>query len=440
MEKASIKKVIWTDIRDKVILVNPRLAHIIDGVNPDHSLPLYVARYPYGSTIVNEGIFHAPEPNGNVVPIDDSRIDPKIREELTYSGTGIPAGVVLQHTMHEALVTCSQALPLGVVAPGSIFSLWKKFDSEPSFHPIHMFAITAGARFIFMVPNISNLISHKNLKRDFNLRMPPPKSLLEQWEIFKALAHHPTTKCDWAVELFFFSKKWFEKIKNDSAWQSLKLLMLEIIWKKSAYERNDTLYNLAFSRAQANRNLKPNPYLADTVKHLFMMSAGVVPGFSAAIDEMCAPNELLRKIYIESYGLTYNPTIFLPVHFDIGNKEKFIYYSMTLPTTLEFSPKSRKISSTINELSELKHVMHIYLDEIKNKKLKIEDTIIGKIADEVEFEFFHSKPDCHGEIKPTYKMTEGDPSLLYCSHNSKIKTFADSGTPIRGCVRIAAKR
>jgi hypothetical protein len=316
----------------------------------------------------------------------------------------------------------------------------KKLEENNSFHPVKMFTITAGARFICMLPNISDLSLHKNLKRDFNVRQAPPKTLLEQWEIFKTIAYHPLAHCNWAVELLFFSEKWFEKIKCDSAWRSLYLIMLEMAWKKSAYERNQMFYNLAFSRAQASRNLKPNPYLADTAKHLFMIASGIVPAFGVASNNLCAPVSLLQKVYLESYGIRgYIPTMFASKHFSSSNFYQPVYYSLTLPTTLEFSPKSRKISSTTQDLSELSHVMQIFIDEICGNRLKIEDTILGEVATNTEFEYFHSKPDRHGEIKLTRDMIKKDNLLIQYHKDASERMFADSGSLIRGCVQISKK-
>ena len=438
MEKASIKKVFWQDVREKVSQVNKPLADVIDEICPDNSFPLYLAKYPYGSTIVSEGTFYLPTDESKVIAIDNKIVDSQIKDDLTFIGPGIPAGVVLKNTIHEAVTTSHQILPLGVVSPGSIFALWKKLDADLSYHPINMFTLTAGARFIFMVPNISNLSLHKNLRRDFNINIAPPKNLLDQWEIFKAIVDCPNLKCDWETEVLFFSKKWFQKMEQDKAWQSFHLLLLETAWKRSAYERNVMFYDLAFSRVQEIRNLKPNPYIADTAKHLFMVAAGVVIAFAPAINDMSGPIALLQKVYLESYGVEYNPTIFVPAHFSLSKEGSPVYYSMPLPTTLEFAPKSRKVSSTMNDLSELMHVVKVFFDEIKNNRLKVKDTILGEIVEHVELEFFHNKPDRHNEIKLTTQMAVEDPNLLYCAIKTD-KKFADSGTPVRGCVRIANK-
>lgn len=439
MEIPAIKRQFWKDVSSKVANLNPRLAKIINEIDPGDELPVYIARYPYGSVIVKNGIFHIPYSEGQITPINDVTIDSNIQNDLTYRGIGLPAGIVLEHSIHEAVTTCRQLLPLGVVMPGSVFALWKKLDNEATYHPINMFTITSGARFIFMVPNISNLEYHRNLKRDFNLSLPPPNELTDHWRLFTAIINSPANRCKWSTELLFFSKNWFSKICTDKAWKDLYLYLLEIAWKKSAYDRNNMFYRLAFSRMQSSRNLKPNPYLTDTVKHIFMMAAGVLPGFSPVVDDMCAPNTVIQKAYIQSYGLKYTPTIFLPSHFTNHERSRPVYYSMHLPTMLEFSPKSRKITSTVSKLRELKYITEIFISEIKKKQLNIDNTIICKIAEEVKFDFFHNKPDHFDEIRLTAEMVHDDPSLLYCPGSISVRKFSDSGAAVRGCVRIANK-
>ncbi len=440
MEKATIEKTSWANVRKKVVAVNPQLAAIIDDINPGSEFSLYVAKYPYGSEIVHEGTFYVPDANGELLPLQDKGIDKKVREELDYAGNGLPAGVVLTRTLHESIATNDEILPLGVVSPGSIFALWKKLDPAISFHPVKMFTLTAGARFIFMLPNISDYSHHKNLKRDFNVRHSPPKNLLDQWEIFKTILNHPSADVDWSAELLFFSGKWFDTMKNDPAWRPLYLYMLEHAWKRSGFERNQMFYDLAFSRAQANRNLKPNPYLADTVKHLLMIASGTAAGFGVVCKDCSAPVSFLQKVYVESYGLrSYVPTFLAPQHFELHGEESPVYYSLTIPTTLEFSPKSRKISSTLHDLAELRHVTQVFMEEIRNGKLKVEDTTIGQIARDVAFDFFHSKPDRHGEIRLSSEMVDGDDRLMESDASLGKRKFADAGAFVRGCVRISHK-
>lgn len=437
MEKASIKKVTWKQIRKKVDKVNPILANTIDAIDPSDDFTLYHASYPYGSVIVEDGVFHIPLPDGKIVPSHDIQVDNQIKSDFNYPDRGIPPGVVLNNSYELFINAKGNVLPILVTQPGSIFALWKKLEFSSTFHPSNIFNITAGARSIFMLPNISDIALHKNLKRDFNIRQSPPKNLLDQWEIFKSIAHHPEAKCNWATELLFFPVKWLEKIKNDKSWQPLFLFLLQNVWNSCAYERNRVFYDFAISCAQANRNLKPNPYLSDTLRHLIMISLGTGVGFGIATNEMLAPIETIQKIYSDSYGVKrYAPTLMHPMHFSLFDFCNPVYYSLSLPTTLEFSPKSRKISSTLHDLSELKHILNIFLDEVRCGRLKIEETVIGKLATHLEFDFFHNKYDRHGEIRPTREMLVGDATLTKSLNK---REFAESGTFVRGCVRLSHK-
>lgn len=153
-----------------------------------------------------------------------------------------------------------------------------------------------------------------------------------------------------------------------------------------------------------------------------------------------APIESIQKVYLESYGLKkYAPIIFHPIHFSPFKKSDAVYYSLAYPTTLEFSPKSRKISSTLNDLSELKHILHIFLDEVRSGRLNIEETVMGKLANRINFDFFHNKNDKHGEIKSTNEIFKGDPLLLQGLNLYKKRKFPDCGTFIRGCIRLTYK-
>lgn len=64
MIKATLSKVYWKDMRKDVLNLNPNLGKIIDQINPNDSYPLYLASYPYGSVIVNEGVFNLPNSEG----------------------------------------------------------------------------------------------------------------------------------------------------------------------------------------------------------------------------------------------------------------------------------------------------------------------------------------------------------------------------------------
>ena len=92
------------------------------------------------------------------------------------------------------------------------------------------------------------------------------------------------------------------------------------------------------------RNLKPNPYLADTTQHLFNIAIGAAPGYTPAIDDEKLPLNILEKVFIESYGLAkYFPTFFHPSIIISKKKNTYLLFP-TIPSTHTFSPKSRVLA------------------------------------------------------------------------------------------------
>ncbi|MFT3742568.1 MAG: hypothetical protein QM752_07970 [Gammaproteobacteria bacterium] len=433
MQKASLQKIAWQDIRATISAINPELTAIIDALDPGPDLPLYRARYPYGSTVLKEGLFQIPTADGRVVPMADASIPDHVKINFAYAAHDIPGGIVLNHSLHSHINLESQILPLGIHQAGEVFALWRHLDPDTSFYPASLFSMTAGARFICLLPNISDRSLHKNLKTEFKIQHPPPQSLLEHWDIFKSLTEHVRSHCNWAVDCVFFTHSWFEKIKQDSAWRPFYLYLLKKAWEQSAYQRNHIFYEAVFSYLQAHKNLKPNPYLSSTVKQLFMIAAGAMPGYGVAVEETCAPIRLLQQIYLECYGLKYNPTIFLPMVFQ---NTQPVYYSLSLPSTLEFLPKSRKLSTTMQDLSELRHVTHSFMQAIKNGTVPVQHTAMEKVMNQMAFDFFHNKPDKQEEIQLTTAMPAGDVNLLVNLYDDQVRDFSASGTLIRGCVRI----
>lgn len=432
-----LQKLTWTDARERVAKVNLELADIIDELEPSNKFPIYIASYPYGSHIVEEGRFYLPRGDGKLAGISDSKFSDEIKADLGYADEGIPVGVILDRSMELFVKSSTRFFPWKLYSEGALFGLWRGLDVTPSYHPILLFNVSAGARTIFMLPNIGDATLHKNLKRDFNIHAPSPKTLLEQWNVFKEITQHPNLNCQWSTQLLLFSKKWLTKMQEDKAWSQLSRFFLNYSWQQTGYWRNQIFYDFAFSCAQANRNLKPNPYLADTAKHLLTMGLGAAPGFGVAVNDAAAPYKLLQKIYLESYGLKkYSPTIMHPIHFSTAFPHKAIYYSLQLPSAYEFSPKSRQLSSTLHDLSELKHIITVYLEELAKGKLKIEQTPMANLVNNAQFDYFHNKKDRHEEIRLTSEMPNEDPALLKCDVEEEQKDFADAGTFVRGCVRI----
>lgn len=430
----------WDKVRKQVTKINPQLATHIDNLNPGKELTLYLVSYPYGYPIEFDQ-FHYPTNRGNAVPLTDMTLPKSVRDDFAYAGTATPAGVVLHNVMELFIDAKEHIIPRKIFRPGDIFALWGHLDTSQTFHPSPLQQLIAGARSIFMIPNISDSTRHLRLKTYFNVQSLPPKDLRDQSDVFTSILNHHYAKCDWSVQLLLFSGNWIKRLQQeDLRYQQLYTFLLKYAWKDSAYWRNKMYYDFIFSAIQRKRNLRPDPYLLDTVKHLLTIAAGAIPGFGVAVTNEAAPIDLLQKIYVNYYGLKYTPTILHPTYFNWEKTgEKPVYYSFQYPTSIEFSPRSREPTNTLYELSQTKHILNVVIHEINQRKLKIEHGIIAKITNSTQFDFFHSKVDRHGDIQPTKTMPIEDPRLIQSKAPDVSSEFAATGTFVRGCVRLSQK-
>ncbi|MBS0358416.1 MAG: hypothetical protein JSS53_03985, partial [Proteobacteria bacterium] len=256
LHKPIIEKLIWDEVFQDVLAVNPELAYIVHILDPGNALPLYRVRYPYGSLIVNEGTFYIPNPKGELVPVGDCSISSEIQEAFGYSGDRIPLGIVLNKNVESFFNIEGSSFPWSLNEAGSVLG---KLDPTDKHYPARVFTISAGARSLFSIPNIGDATLHKNLKRDFNIQEPPPKNLFEQWNIFNKVLLHPEVKSGWITELIFFPVEWVKKIYHDKAWKQLQFYFLSYAWRQTGFFRNKLLCDFALSYIQHERNLKPNP-------------------------------------------------------------------------------------------------------------------------------------------------------------------------------------
>lgn len=430
----------WGEARSLVKEVNSLLAEVIDEINPPSNYYLYKVSYPFGAIIVKNGLFHLPY-KGKTIPVHNiAEIGDLEGEELVYPDCSLPTGIVLKNSFEVYIDTPKNTIPVITAGPGSKLALWRQLDSCHSFHPVNIFSVVAGARNLFMAPNISNAKYHKNLRRDCGVRQQAPQQLLDQQPIFKEIAEKCQSK--WSVELLLIPNYWLEKAKYDKDWQRLKLLLLDDAWTTSSYERNQIFFDFALSSIQASNNLKPNPYLLDTLKHLLAITLGALPAFTPLTDESQGPIRLIQEVYRDSYGLKdYNPTLFAPSHLDItsGQEPSILYYSLQYPTTLSFSPRSRKPNNTLSDLHELKFLMDHFLSALKSGQSHLEQTVVSSLTSLIEYNYFHNKPDRDNEITLADFMVKEDPRLIRSLSRNSNNQFASNGAFNRGCVQIKKK-
>lgn len=447
-EGKGLVKTSWNDIRNRVIKVAPEFAKIVDCLSPDNSFSLYLAYYPYGDLKGDTISPFMPKMNGGSYRLTDPDAPKDVVYQLGYGSNSSPFGMLLEKQL-EYFIDLKQlemTIPVQVLSPGSFFPLARILQSHSSrtYTPNGLLTVVSGVRSVFMLPKIGCAINHLTLRRNYNVQPQPPKSLYDHWQLFKEIANSSNTVAsDWRSCIVYFSEKWVDKIHNDNAWYPLKKFLLETAWKHFEYERNHMYYNIAYSLIQNARNLKPNPYLIDTACHLFAIALGAFPGYAPCCNEESLPLEALQRAFVESYGLKkYIPTIMYPAHFTFEDKvSRPVYYSLQFPSALSFSPKSRRLSSTLFEMRELQHIVNIFISELVKDSNIFVDTVISGIAKNVEFDFFHNQDDVHKLIKDSEKITEIDNrfSIAKTKISAEGANFASDAPFVRGCIGVRPK-
>lgn len=432
MEKHS-----WSSLRAKIKKIKPELANIIDELSPSDKYALYILKYPYGALIVDRGVFQVINENGMLVPFQHPSIANKTKEDLSYNKM-IPTGFVSKNSIETFFVAKNHTIPASLYGLGDMLALWHVLEGNSTYQVGPVWNISSGARTIFMLPKITDKSSYKTLKAKYALKVIP-KNLNEHWQIFSHLANHPAFSEEWHSEVIFFSKKWFANLK-DKAFSQLFRHLLHDVWVSSSFRRNQFIVDFAFSVAQEQRNLKPNPYLADTVRYLMSVGDGTVPGLTPAIDNSSAPIAGLQKIFLDDYGLKkYAPIIMHPHHFSV-EKNRSVYYSLEVPTTTVFSPRSSRQESKMVDMRELKHITEILLSEILKGTLYVQETPLFDLAKNIQYKFYHSEKDQLDEVSSIFELSEGNSEFTKTLIDSKEYAFPEFSPFFRGCVSISTSK
>ncbi len=442
-ERKGLIKLSWENVRQEVLKVEPMFAKLVDELSPDKSFPVFLAYYPYGAIIADTISPFMPNTDSTFYRLSEPNIPKEVAEHLGYGKHSLPLGMVLDKHIEYFVDLPGEkiTIPWVVYDVGKIFPFMIIFQKKANrnYTPNGVLSTTAGARSCFMLPNIGCATHHINIQREFNIHLKTPKSLYEHWHIFKEIANSSNIQSPWRCTILFFSEKWLQKINNDEAWLKLRSYILELSWQRFEHDRSKNYYDIIFSFILNKRNLKPNPYLIDTARQLFSIALGGVPGYSPAVNEDALPLNILQKIYLEVYGIKNYPTIMQSKNYNFETDTNSIYYSLQNSSKLAFSPKSRRISSTLFELRELEYILRIFREELSKKNSIGSDTILYEIAKSLEFKFFHNELDRHSIIQPSSEIVTLDKNFVYTQPENNILNFAEDAKFLRGCISINKK-
>lgn len=423
----AIEELRWQDVRTAVYDANSELAAMIDHFDPSDDFTFIKASYPYGAKILNDGVIFLPKSDGSTIALNHDSVSSTIRKKLSYSP--VPMGLVLTKSMEVYFETADRVMPSKLYGKGVFFGLWEVFDCRNQNYKFQkVWNLSAGARTLFMLPRITDHINHGRLRRDFGISEYPPKELLDHNKVFRELAVNTDRNSPnkWMCEVLFFNDKWslLDEDKGNINSLNLSNYLYRCAWGQSKNCRNQMDYNVsweAFANEASRKNLKVKPYMYNTIKHLIAISEGMFPGFISAKNDFAAPIKLIQDCYINSYLLKdYAPIIMHPAHINnIDNQ--YVYYSLHLPTLLEWAPRL-KGNSIITDIRELRMLTNLYIQATENKHLV--------------YEFFHSEDDPLAEIKSSKQLPIDDPALLASISFPINQEFPINSPFFRGCVRV----
>lgn len=432
----------WKNVRSRVNAVNPEFSALIDEISPDN-LPLYLVYLPYGQLQGDTKTPFLTDCDHKVYRLNSPDLPKRITDEIGYGVKSVPFGIVLEKCIeyYIDLPNLHLTLPRYVRRPGSIFPSTLIFRQlgRRNYAPCGILNTMSGCRSVFMLPNIGSKSHYERLQYDYNLKSPRPEKLYEHFNIFKELSYGQHVKNPWYSCVIYFSQKWIDYILHDPAWYKVKMYMIDEGLNFFKPEAHKDLLNFVFSDIQTRRNLKPNPYIVDSAKHIIHTALGSAPGYSPANDEESLPVTAIEAPFIESYGMKkYFPTIIRPSQFIYEKDTHPVYYSMQYPSTHSFSPKSRTASSMLVDMRELSTILNIFLDELSKDSYYCKNTIYQKISNDLDISCIHNQEDKHQIIKQSNYILETDDrfngNFQYSPKNEQ--RFASDGKFFRGCVSI----
>lgn len=442
-ERKGVVKAYWQDVRDRVAVVRPEFAKIVDELSVDQTFPVYLMYYPYGALSGDTESPILPLVDGGSYRLTDPNAPKDIVKHLGYGKERLPLAMLLEKEIEffVDLIGKRSLIPSYIYSPGAIFPLSciLSMTNKPFYAPNGVLTTSSGVRSAFMLPNVGILVNHLNLRRDFGIKSRPPRSLHDHWHLFKEIVHSEAIKSDWRSCILYFSEKWVTKLHTDKAWLPLKLHLHELAWMRSEYQRNNSYYEVVFASIQRLRNLKANSYLADTARHLFAIALGAAPAYVPACDNEALPLDILQQVFVESYGLKkYPPTIMRPAIFNFEQDKLPIYYSLN-QTAHRFSPGSSETRTTLFDMRELEHLMRVFLQELTKENAVCSDTVIGELVKRMTLTFFHTKADQHRVASLAKDTIQMDPRFgADCHQHTAIGAIPASDAQFfKGCVSIS---
>ena len=435
----TLEIVAWHEVKEQVNKLNPDIAEEIDALPVENikNMPLVRARYPFGAAIESKDdlwVYYKDQP----MKIQDERITADIRDLLDYPWKGIPVGMLTHNTIEWYVDLPSHMVPVRLVKPGTIFSLYSLFDPAIN-HVMHgAYSSTAGCRSLLMLPKISHQQYNDRLSKAFNIHEHLcPKTLPQQWYLFKEISDSEQFDEDWYCEMLFFPRQMLEHLRRRMKFRDS---LMKRIWEFTSFSRNAAMYDLlwAIFTEKLPNSIRNTPFIIETAKHVVKMAMRQVPCYKPATSDLTAPIRKLTEAFLNIYRIRYYLPIFMQP--EMYNGRYPVYYSLHKHTFFHPIPERSNANRTISEMSTIKQLVLDFTERVLNQQfpMSLDDTVLYQTLKEVHFEFFHPQggSNLNNNID---QIPQEDKRFMSIVNELKIEkdlVFPDHSIFFNGCIRV----
>lgn len=433
-----IEKLTWDEARLLIQPVNGEFVALIDNIEIPEGCEIFKVRYGYGDFLLEDGVFRLPNSEGQPVCAKDDSIPEEVRKKFAYAPT-IPMGMTINKMLEVYLMSGSRVVPIALHSPGSIFALTGVLMPEVSYDRGAHWYVCSGSRLVFSTSKFSERRRYNKVNRELGTGAQPPVELLDHFETFKALSRSSVGD-PWVNEVLYFTGEWVGKSEQRDA-LALKLYFFEKTWRGTAFFRNLFLRDAIFSRLEALSNVRLDHHILNYVRHIISIGAGCLPGLSFAADDSAFPKTFLKNVLVDLYHTEYAPTFMSMCYLNHDLRDP-VYYSLLVPTLLDFKLRTLEIKSKSDELRDLQYSLKKILMTIQKEDLRIEhpDFPITKGASQTDYSFYHYKEDQGHQIIDAGSLPLNDKALQRELLIYKDLPFCAEGRLHKGLVMMKPKR
>ncbi|MDF1761111.1 MAG: hypothetical protein P1U40_11305 [Coxiellaceae bacterium] len=393
---ASTKIITWKNVKSRVSELNMPLFNLIEEINPK-DLPIFLVKYPYGTTISTDRHYFIPDAKGELKPFDIDKF---------------PYMFVLEKALELYADEKEKNITRQIYTPGSFFPY--NFNSSRtgamSPRPKSVFTLCSGVRNINILPIFKMNDHYKQLSKHFTIdKKLNPGNPDDHFNI--ALQILKQQKSDWHSSVLVFSDEWTKNINDNPKWLKLKCHLLEQCINKNAYSKNQFLLDHAIHDIIRDNNLKLTSYSIEIIKQMIYIALGDYPGFKPSTDDNALPRstlvELLNNFYLNT-PIIIEPTIQPPKY---GNPP--IYHALMLSASINRT--SLKSSQRLFEIAEN---FDAILQELSTHLLT-QTAAYGKLNNCLEYRLYSERGGNHKIIKDSLQLLQHDYRFKYRHANEK---------------------